>query len=194
MIARLTGTIISKEPPTIVLEVNGVAYELDIPMPTLFALPEGDQQVSLHTHLLVREDAQQLYGFIDRQNRDIFRQLLKVNGVGARTALAILSTLAANELLSCVMQNNLDQLVKVPGIGKKTAERIMLDLKDRLKAWQGNLNITATNSAHTAHNDAVSALMALGYKSADAEKAVKQIAKPDTSNQELIRLALQSMA
>ena len=208
MISRLTGKIIDREPPTLVLDVNGVGYEVDVPMTTLFELPEhANKPVTLYTHFIVREDAQQLYGFIDQNNRDIFRQLLKVNGVGARTALGILSTFNVNDLVSCILNGEADQLVKVPGIGKKSAERIVLDLRDRLKDWDVKLNISASSldgaagvkisSRHvgvSSHQDAVSALIALGYKAADAEKAVKKVAVVELSSEEVIRLALKSIA
>lgn len=206
MIAVLTGKIIHKSPPTLVIDVRGVGYEVDVPMTTLFDLPEGKEQpVTLHTHFVVREDAQQLYGFITPHDRNLFRQLLKVNGVGARTALAILSTLTSDALISCILHDDVNQLVKVPGIGKKSAERIVLDLKDRLKNWDTHAvglsgsHSTASSglsskSGNQHHQDAIAALMALGYKAQDAEKAVKKVAQPDLPSETVIRLALQSIA
>lgn len=201
MIARLIGKLADKHAAGIVLDVNGVGYEVDVPMTTLFALPEQGQTVTLFTHLAVREDAQQLFGFLRQQDRDLFRNLIKVNGIGARTALAMLSTMEADALVQCIIHGDSAMLAKVPGIGKKTAERVILDMRDRLKHWGSPaadgqvvaLDQITVNAANQTEQDAISALIALGYKPADASKAIKQIAKPDMSSETLIRLSLQAM-
>lgn len=202
MIGRLVGKVVDRRATTIVLDVNGVGYEVDVPTGTLFGLPESNQTVTLFTHLAVREDAQQLFGFIDQANRDLFRQLIKVNGIGAKTALAMLSTLEADVLVACILHADADTLSKVPGIGKKTAERVILDMRDKLKTWgmassgESDITIAAVGSSasdYTMETDAIAALVSLGYKAADASKAVKKVADPDHSSEVLIRLALKSM-
>ena len=202
MIARLKGKIIDKQMTTVVLDVNGVGYELDVPMSTLFALADNQNDVTLFTHLAVREDAQQLFGFINRNDRDLFRNLIKVNGIGARTALAMLSTMDADTLAHCIITGDTGMLAKVPGIGKKTAERVIIDMRDKLKNWGldvaiDSATVISNNAVHPTakqiEHDAVSALVSLGYKAAEASRAIRNIAKPDMSSEELIRLSLQSM-
>lgn len=199
MIGRLVGQLIEKNLPSILLDVNGVGYELSVPMTTGFNLPEVDEAVTLFTHLVVREDAHHLYGFSDRQNRELFRELLKVNGIGAKMALAILSSLDYDTLSRCVFDNDVAMLTQVPGIGKKTAERLLLDLGDRLANLEGGSNasrvvsIEAPNSEASVKQDAISALTALGYKPVDSKKMVESVYAESLSSEELIKLALQGL-
>ena len=171
MIGRITGKLVSKQPPQIVVDVHGVGYELDVPMSTLFQLPATGTDVSLLTHLIVREDAHQLYGFFSDGERALFRQLLKISGVGARTALAVLSGMSVADVKQAVSQQDSGRLVKVPGIGKKTAERLLLELKDKLDI--AVLPVAA--EADRGGSDVVHALLALGYSDKEARFAVKDL-------------------
>ena len=203
MIGRLRGTVIEKQPPYLLLDVNGVGYELQAPMTTFYRLPSLGVEVVLHTHLSITENLHQLFAFIDQRDRALFRTLIKVNGVGPKLAIAILSGMEADDIARCVREHNITALTKLPGIGKKTAERLVIELQDRLKTWdlphaehlpdnhqQGVLN---TNEVLA---EAESALIALGYKPVDAAKMIASAAKhhPEASSQELIRLALRSIA
>jgi holliday junction DNA helicase RuvA len=203
MIGRLRGTVIEKQPPYLLLDVNGVGYELQAPMTTFYRLPALGVEVVLHTHLSITENLHQLFAFIDQRDRALFRTLIKVNGVGPKLAIAILSGMEADDIARCVREHNITALTKLPGIGKKTAERLVIELQDRLKTWdlphaehltdnhqQGILN---TNEVLA---EAESALIALGYKPVDAAKMIASAAKhhPEASSQELIRLALRSIA
>lgn len=190
MIGRLTGTLLEKQPPMILLEVQGVAYELDVPMSTLYQLPVTGTKTTLFTHLLVREDAHLLFGFATDEERQLFRQLLRVNGVGARTALAILSGLSVQELHHAVATRETSRLTSIPGIGKKTAERLMLELKDRLP---GAIDATAGGTAPTARGDALRALLALGYSEKEASAALSKAAS-ELSVSESIRHALKQLS
>lgn len=190
MIGRLTGVLLEKHPPMVALEVQGVAYELDVPMSTLYQLPATGATITLFTHLLVREDAHLLYGFATDQERQLFRQLLRVNGVGARTALAILSGLSAQELQHAVAAQDTGRLIRIPGIGKKTAERLMLELKDRLS---GAIGDPGQGSAPSVRNDALRALLALGYSEKEAGAALSKVA-PELSVSESIRHALKLLS
>lgn len=200
MIGSLRGILRQKSPPFLVLDVGGVGYELEAPMNTFYDLPEEQQEVSLFTHLLVREDAQLLFGFSDQPQRELFRNLLKVSGVGPRVALAILSTLTASQFVQCVRHQDAATLTTVPGIGKKTAERMLLDLRDRVGDMAG---VAATESAagpaaadqvHNPVDDAVGALVALGYRAADAARAVAAVEDEAAGREDLIRLALQFLS
>ncbi len=200
MIGRLTGTLLEKQPPFILLDVQGVGYELDAPMSTFYQLPSVGEKVVLHTHLVVREDAQLLYGFSHKRERELFRELIKLNGVGPKLALALMSGLEVDELIRAVQSQDTSALVKVPGVGKKTAERLLVELKDRFKAWEalpGSLGPLAQrkSSAPPASqaSDAVSALIALGYKPQEASKAVAAVEEEGLSSEELIRRALKGM-
>lgn len=203
MIGRLRGTVVEKQPPYLLLDVNGVGYELQAPMTTFYRLPALGVEVVLHTHLSITENLHQLFAFIDQRDRALFRTLIKVNGVGPKLAIAILSGMEADDIARCVREHNITALTKLPGIGKKTAERLVIELQDRLKTWdlphaerlpdnhqQGILN---TNEVLA---EAESALIALGYKPVDAAKMIASAAKhhPEASSQELIRLALRSIA
>ncbi len=173
MIGRLTGILVEKNPPQILLDVQGVAYEVDVPMSTFYNLPGTGERVALYTHLLVREDAQLLYGFGSESERRAFRQLLKISGVGARTALSVLSGLSVAELAQAVTLQDTGRLTKIPGIGKKTAERLLLELKDKLGADLSTA--VGVNRAPAVTADVLHALLALGYSDKEAVAAVKQL-------------------
>ncbi|MDM1707394.1 Holliday junction branch migration protein RuvA [Thiopseudomonas alkaliphila] len=200
MLGRLRGVLAEKQPPHILLDVNGVGYELEVPMTTLYQLPALGETTTLHTHLVVREDAQLLYGFINQQSRDFFRELIRLNGVGPKLALALMSSLDVDEMIACVQAEDIKRLMKVPGVGKKTAERLLVELKDRFKAWQTSSRMGALVSdvaidlVPDAKQDAISALVSLGFKEQEASKAVAAIKDPDLSSEQLIRLALKGMA
>lgn len=172
MIGRITGTLLEKRPPQILVEVAGVGYEIDVPMSTFFHLPATGEKVSLHTHLAVREDAHLLYGFATDAERRCFRELLKVSGIGAKTALAVLSGLNPDDLAAAVAAQEAGRLVKIPGIGKKTAERLLLELKGRLDFVAVP---TASVVAAGAGDDVRDALLALGYESREADAVLKQL-------------------
>jgi holliday junction DNA helicase RuvA len=171
MIGRLVGTLAEKSPPLVLVDVNGVGYEVDVPMSTFYSLPNLGERVSLLTHFVVREDAQQLFGFLTAAERATFRQLVKISGVGPRTALSILSGLSVTELAQAVSLQESGRLVKVPGIGKKTAERLLLELKGKLGP---DLAVPAT-VATDAQADIVQALLALGYNEREASAALKAL-------------------
>ncbi|MBK7792109.1 MAG: Holliday junction branch migration protein RuvA [Betaproteobacteria bacterium] len=173
MIGRLTGILVEKNPPQILLDVQGVAYEVDVPMSTFYNLPGTGERVALYTHLLVREDAQLLYGFGSESERRAFRQLLKISGVGARTALSVLSGLSVAELAQAVTLQDTGRLTKIPGIGKKTAERLLLELKDKLGVDLSTA--VGVNRAPAVTADVLHALLALGYSDKEAVAAVKQL-------------------
>lgn len=202
MIGRLRGILIEKQPPYLLLEVGGVGYELQAPMTTFYRLPALGVEVTLHTHLSITENLHQLFGFIDQRDRALFRTLIKVNGVGPKLAIAILSGMESDDIARCVRDDNTAALTKVPGIGKKTAERLVIELRDRLKTWGSAGETLAQNEALplSATNDifaeAESALIALGYKPTDASKMIALAARqqPDARSEDLIRLALRSMA
>ena len=173
MIGRLSGTLVEKSPPQILLDVGGVAYEVDVPMSTFYNLPGTGERVALFTHLVVREDAHLLFGFGSESERRAFRQLLKISGVGARTALSVLSGLSVAELAQAVTMQDTGRLTKIPGIGKKTAERLLLELKDKLGA-----DVTAAVGVHRpppASSDVLHALVALGYSDKEALAVVKKL-------------------
>jgi len=204
MIGRLNGILVEKQPPEILLEVSGVGYEVQMPMTCFYDLPKIGENAIVYTHFVVREDAQLLFGFNNKVERALFRELLKANGVGPKLGLAILSGMSAKQFVSCVNNEDSTSLVKLPGVGKKTAERLVLEMKDRLKNWGNDLftpfsdsaviePMSDTTIANNAADDAVSALLALGYKLPQAQKAVKSISKPDMSTEVLIRESLKSM-
>ena len=200
MIGRLRGTLAEKQPPHLVIDVNGVGYELEVPMTTLYRLPAVGEPLTLHTHLVVREDAQLLYGFYDKRDRELFRELIRLNGVGPKLALALMSGLEVDELVRCVQAQDTSALMKVPGVGKKTAERLLVELKDRFKAWEslpGMATLVIEPSAgaavSSAESDAVSALISLGYKPQEASRAVALVKEDGLSSEDLIRRALKGM-
>ncbi len=202
MIGRIRGTLVAKQPPDILVEVGGVGYEIQVPMTTLFQLPEMGAEVSLVTHFVVREDAQQLYGFIDDRDRALFRQLIRVSGVGPKLALTILSGMDATSFARCVQRDDISSLVALPGVGRKTAERLLVEMRDKMQDWLGQ---PGGGGSHTAGGigiapvtdmvaDAESALVALGYKPAEASKVVAAVNDDSVGDsEELIRRALKSM-
>ncbi|MFZ7344361.1 Holliday junction branch migration protein RuvA [Avibacterium volantium] len=202
MIGRLTGLLVEKQPPEILLDVQGVGYELLLPMTSFYNLPETGQQTTLFTHLVVREDAHLLFGFSHKQDRTLFRELIKTNGVGPKLALAILSAMSVNEFAYTIEREELSKLVKIPGVGKKTAERLLVELKGKFKDLpQGDFFIESThlpaaekspNKENVQIDDAVAALIALGYKASEAEKMVKKVADPALNSEQLIREALKA--
>ncbi|HYC45467.1 MAG TPA: Holliday junction branch migration protein RuvA [Burkholderiales bacterium] len=171
MIGRIAGKLVSKHPPQILVDVQGIGYELDVPMSTLYQLPATGADVALLTHLIVREDAHQLYGFATESERTLFRKLLKISGVGARTALAVLSGMSVADLRDAVSRQESGRLTRIPGIGKKTAERLLLELKDKLDVAV----IAVRSETEGAGNDVVNALLALGYSDKEAQFAVKNL-------------------
>jgi Holliday junction DNA helicase RuvA len=189
MIGRLSGLLAEKSPPLVLIDVNGVGYEADVPMSTFYNLPSLGERVTLLTHLMVREDAHLLYGFLTAQERSTFRELIKISGVGPRTALAILSGLSVAELAAAISRQESGRLQKVPGIGKKTAERLLLELKGKLGA---DLGLPSAQVASEAQVDIVQALMALGYNEKDAAAALKKL-PADVGVSEGIKLALKSL-
>ncbi|WP_409420371.1 Holliday junction branch migration protein RuvA [Pseudaeromonas sp. ZJS20] len=201
MIGRLSGIIVEKQPPEILLDVGGVGYELQLPMTCFYELPAVGQPVTLFTHFVVREDAQLLYGFNHKQERSLFRELLKANGVGPKLALAILSGMSAKQFVQAVEREEIGSLIKLPGVGKKTAERLVIEMRDRLKGWgEGALFTPYTDAApldtpagSNNEDEAVAALIALGYKPAQASQVVSKVAKPEMSVENLIRDALRSL-
>lgn len=194
MIGRLRGIILEKQPPHLLIETGGIGYELEAPMSTFYKLPETGDEVMLYTHLVVREDAHLLFGFASESERRLFRTLLKVNGVGARLGLAILSGIDAEDFARIVHDGNADQLTHLPGVGKKTAERLIMEMRDRLKDWQpAETAMANTNdSGDDVSADAISALIALGYKPQEASKHVYAVAEPGMSSEALIRAALKA--
>ncbi len=200
MIGRLRGQLISKKPPQLCIEVAGVGYDVECPMSTFYALPKSDKETILLTHLAIRDDAHVLYGFATEVERILFRALLKVNGVGAKMALAILSGMNPSEFGTCIANADTATLVRIPGVGKKTAERLIIEMKDRLDA----LSLTTAtpssspqlNQIHTpmdAKTEAIEALQALGYKPAQASQMVNRVAQPDMNSETLIRQALKAL-
>ncbi|MGO4742140.1 Holliday junction branch migration protein RuvA [Serratia quinivorans] len=202
MIGRLRGYILEKQPPLVLLEANGVGYEVHMPMTCFYELPELGQEAIVFTQFVVREDAQLLYGFNDKQERALFRELIKVNGVGPKLALAILSGMSAQQFVSAVEREEITSLIKLPGVGKKTAERLVVEMKDRFKGLNGDLfnssseitlPATAAQAAELdAEAEAASALVALGYKPQEASRMVSKIAKPGADCETLIRDALRA--
>lgn len=197
MIGRLAGQVISKTPPLLLLDVNGVGYEVEAPMTTFYDLPETGQAAVLLIHTVVREDAFLLYGFGSEDERSMFRHLIRINGVGPKLALTILSGITTLELTRCVVEHDVASLVKLPGIGKKTAERLIIELKDRLADRAARIELGDDGSDYNVSNsprvDAITALIALGYKSQEAEKMVKMVDASFTKSEEIIRHALQSV-
>lgn len=196
MIGRLRGVLVRKEPPALLLDVNGVGYELEAPMTTFYDLPPVGETVTLHTHLVVREDAHLLYGFAREAQRRQFRALLKISGVGPRVALAVLSGLSEGELARCVAHDDVARLTQVPGIGRKTAERLIVELRDKLatEGAEPHAVPAAAADAHDPVGEAVSALIALGYKPPEASRLVRNVPAQGLSTEEIIRHALKSAA
>jgi Holliday junction DNA helicase RuvA len=190
MIARLNGRLLEKSPPLIVVDCNGVGYEVEVPMSTFYNLPELGQPVQLLTHMVVREDAQLLYGFGSEQEKNTFKQLLKVNGIGAKSALSILSGVSVNDLMLAVSQQEVSMLTRVPGVGKKTAERLLLELKDKFVVTGST---SAQPVAKAATDDILNALVALGYNEREATATVKLL-EPGVGVSDGIRQALKYLS
>jgi len=200
VIGRLSGLLVQKQPPELLLDVNGVGYEVSAPMSTFYALPDVGEAVVIHTHMVVREDAQLLYGFATESERALFRILIKINGVGPKLGITILSGIAAEDFVRCIHDNDAAALVRLPGIGKKTAERLIVELKDKVgtedeagesSATPGSIENTTVKSPI---GDAVSALISLGYKPNDASRMVRSIETESLNTEEIIRQALQGLA
>ncbi|BBN59353.1 Holliday junction branch migration protein RuvA [Hydrogenovibrio marinus] len=202
MIGFLSGKLHAKQPPMLLIDVNGVGYEVEAPMSTFYALGELGAQVTVVTHMHVREDAMLLFGFATELERSLFRELIKVNGIGAKMAIGILSAMTVNEFVGLVEVADTAALTKIPGVGKKTAERLVIEMRDRLKGWQGDawMGLTKSNASvatasvqtNSATSTAVQALITLGYKPAQAEQMVKAVPE-GLSTEETIRKALQSI-
>lgn len=195
MIGRLRGIILEKQAPDLVLDVQGVGYEVAAPMSTFFNLPAIDEEVTLFTHLIVREDAQLLYGFATIRERLLFRSLLKVNGVGAKLALTILSGSDVDDFARSVQEGDAASLTRLPGVGKKTAERLIVEMRDRLKEVSGAMGLKPVESKAAklagAKDEAAEALVSLGYKPAEAEKMIRSLDSEGLTTEDLIKLALQ---
>lgn len=205
MIGRIRGVLAEKQAPDVLIDINGLGYDVQVPMSTIYQLPAVGQDVTLHTHLVVREDAQLLYGFYTLQERRMFRSLIKVSGVGPKMALAILSGMAVEEFVRTVRVNDIAGLTRMPGVGRKTAERLIVEMKDRLEEWGDDLVapdytgslVDAPPTERQLSQEAEAALVALGYKPAEATRIIAKAIKADpslSSSDELIRQALRSMA
>jgi len=203
VIGSIRGCLLEKKPPFLLIEVGGVGYEVQVSMTTVYQLPNEQEQVFLYTHFVVREDAQLLYGFHDQQERLIFRELIKVSGVGPKLALAILSGMDVYTFGRCVEEKDTTRLVKLPGVGKKTAERLIVEMRDRLAKYMPDTDDFSTvllsnqqdlKEQHSARQDAISALLALGYKQQDAVKVMDKLSQHENEGSEaLIRMALQHL-
>ncbi|MDD1612093.1 MAG: Holliday junction branch migration protein RuvA [Methylococcaceae bacterium] len=198
MIGFLRGILAHKAPPLLVLDVHGVGYEIEAPMTTFYNLPAVGTEVKLHTHLVVREDAQSLFGFSAEADRALFRSLIKVSGVGPKLALTILSGLSAEQFQRAIQDNDTQALIRLPGVGKKTAERLIIEMRDRLPGFESGaapvFSLTSIPAANTPKQEAISALCALGYKPQDAAKMVQAIDSEGKRCEEIIRQALQGAA
>lgn len=198
MIGRIRGIILEKHPPHLLLDVNGIGYELEAPMTTFYSLPEVGQEIHIYTHLTVREDAHLLFGFATEDERRLFRSLIKVNGVGAKMALTILSGIESNEFVLCIQSGDTDRLVKLPGVGKKTAERLVVEMRDRITDWQVNIvpddapTFGPGLSGQDPVKEAVSALIALGYRPQEASRYVESVAVEGMDSETIIREALRA--
>ncbi len=196
MIAWIKGILLEKQAPIVLVNVNNVGYELEAPMTTFYDLPDINEEVILYVHMVVREDAQLLFGFSSKQQRELFRSLIRVNGVGPKVALAILSTLSPQELLSCIANEDYKQLTKVPGIGMKTAQRLVVEMKDRLEKEFADVALEAemvSRASPSEGQDAIAALVSLGYKNNEASRAVKSL-PDDLNSEEMIRQALRVLS
>lgn len=196
MIGRLRGILLEKQPPRLLIDVQGVGYEVEAPMSTFYELPAQGEAITLRTHLAIKEDGHTLYGFHTEQERALFRSLIRVSGVGPKMALAFLSGMRTEEFLWCVRQRDTAALIRLPGVGKKTAERLIVEMQDRLSALDTQANTaagassSAAGGASEAFTEAMSALLALGYKTPEAQRLLAGLAETELSSEELIRLAL----
>lgn len=195
MIGRLRGRLLRKSPPALIVDVGGVGYELEAPMSTFYQLPELGSEVELHTHLVVREDAHLLYGFATEEERRLFRDLLRVTGVGPKIGLALLSGIDVPTFFACVEAQDVDALVRIPGVGRKTAERLLVEMRDRIRALGGMPQAAGRQDpAAGAQAEALAALVALGYRPVEASRLLKSVAGEGAGTEELIRRALQAAA
>jgi Holliday junction DNA helicase RuvA len=201
MIGRLRGLLLEKKAPNILIDVNGVGYEIEAPMTTFYELPKLGEEVVIYTHLVVRDDAHLLFGFIKDSDRALFRSLIKVSGVGAKLALALLSGISAHDFIKTIRSNDIATLTRIPGVGKKTAERLIIEMRDRLKDLLPESDVTGAAAAIPGDalppdeiKDAVSALIALGFKPPEASRMVSGIDTKGLSSEEIIRQALQSVS
>ncbi|AUH01050.1 Holliday junction branch migration protein RuvA [Pectobacteriaceae bacterium CE70] len=204
MIGRIRGIVLEKQPPQVLIEANGVGYEVHMPMTCFYELPDLGQEAVIFTHFVVREDAQLLFGFNNKQERSLFRELIKVNGVGPKLALAILSGMSAQQFVSAVERQEIGVLIKLPGVGKKTAERLVVEMKDRFKGLNGDLFNSPGNMALPPLTpvsepvadplaEAEAALVSLGYKPQDASRMISKVSRPDSTCETLIRDALRAV-
>jgi holliday junction DNA helicase RuvA len=197
MISRLRGLLIDKRPPLVVIDCHGVGYEVEVPMTTAWSLPELNAEVTLLTHLIVRDDAHLLFGFATEAERKLFRNLIKVSGIGAKVALAILSGIESDEFVRCVHENNIARLTALPGIGKKTAERLVIEMRDRVADWAPTKLVQPPNQpavSADAVSDAISGLIALGYKPPEASRFVLELDTKGKTSETIIREVLKSLA
>ncbi|MCY7295146.1 Holliday junction branch migration protein RuvA [Alteromonas sp. a30] len=206
MLGRIRGTLAEKTPPFVLVDVMGVGYEIQLPMTSLYQLPDVGNEVIIFTHFVVREDAQLLFGFATKKERALFREVIKANGVGPKLALTILSGMSAQQFVQAVHDGDITSLVKLPGVGKKTAERLVVEMKDRLGnldisasvTLDGNVNVdeqtTSIDTTESAKSEAISALVALGYSQVQATKMVKDVFQDSLSSEELIRASLRNIA
>ena len=206
MIGRLRGIIVEKQAPDLLIEVAGVGYEVQLPLTSFYNLPATGLEATIYTHFVVREDAQLLYGFTSTTERSLFRQLIRAHGIGPKMALTILSGLTASQFVRCVQNDDISTLVKLPGVGKKTAERLLVEMRDRLKDWGlsiqtpltdhlvlGNDEVQNFELKESPEQDAISALQSLGYSTTQAQAAVKKVYVAGSSSEQLIKAALKSM-
>lgn len=201
MIGRLKGRLLEKKAPGLLIDVNGVGYELEAPMTTFYDLPKVGDELVIYTHLVVREDAQSLYGFMKESDRALFRSLIKVSGVGAKLALALLSGISSQDFIKTIRSNDIATLTRIPGVGKKTAERLVIEMRDRIKELMPESEVTAVAEVTAGEGlppdeikDAVSALIALGFKPPEASRMVSSIDTKGLPSEEIIRQALQSVS
>jgi Holliday junction DNA helicase RuvA len=198
MIGRLRGELVEKNLPICLLDVSGVGYEIETTLTTFNSLPEIGSQVVLYTHFVVREDAQLLYGFLEQKERRIFRALIKVNGVGPKLALTLLSGMNAADFVACIQEKDVESLVRLPGVGKKTAERLIIEMSDRLDEWRVpdaiDDRVTSRSTARSIARDAENALTSLGYRPQEAARAISLVKDESLEVEELIKEALKNMA
>lgn len=195
MIGWLSGVLLEKNAPSLLVNVNGVGYELEAPMTTFYKLPNVGEKVTLHVHSVIREDAHNLYGFIDVADRALFRHLIKVNGVGPKLALTILSGIEVDDFVQAVKRQDIVGLTRLPGVGKKTAERLMIEMRDKLSPWD-RADVSDTHGGlveHSAVDDALSALIALGYKAQEANRIIRSLDTQSMTSEEIIRQSLKKM-
>ena len=194
MIGYLCGKLVRKQPPALIIDVAGVGYELEAPMSTFYRLPELGSEVHLHTHLVVREDAHLLYGFATEDERRLFRDLLRVSGIGPKIGLALLSGINVETFLVCVEAQDVDALIRIPGIGRKTAERLLIEMRDRIRALGQMPSASQRGDGASAQTEAYAALVALGYRPVEVTRLLKSVDNEGAKTEELIRRALQAAA